>query len=106
MKSRSDQTVGYVVKMFPRLSETFIRNEIMELERQRLALRIFSLKRPTEAEARLAGAGVQAPISYLPERAHREPLRVLRAQLEVMWRYPGGYWRTLRHVLRGRELRS
>jgi glycosyltransferase involved in cell wall biosynthesis len=92
--------------MFPRLSETFIRNEILELERQGLALRIFSLKRPTEAEASLTGAGVQASITYLPERAHREPLRVLRAQLGVLRRYPRGYGRTLLHVLRGRQLLS
>src|SRR5436309_12542235 len=32
--------IGYVLKMFPRLSETFIRNEILELERQGLGLRI------------------------------------------------------------------
>src|SRR5205807_3742582 len=106
MKILPTQKIGYVVKMFPRLSETFIRNEILELERQGLALRIFSLKRPTDAEARLAGAAVQAPISYLPERVHREPLRVLQAHLGVMRRYPRGYWRTLLHGLRGRELRS
>jgi len=35
--------VGYIAKMFPRLSETFILNEVLELERQGLKLRIFSL---------------------------------------------------------------
>jgi glycosyltransferase involved in cell wall biosynthesis len=106
MKNPSPQKIGYVVKMFPRLSETFIRNEILELERQGLALRIFSLKRPAEAETRLAGGGVQAPITYLPERVYREPLRVLRAQLGVLRRYPRGYRRMLLHVLRRREMRS
>jgi glycosyltransferase involved in cell wall biosynthesis len=106
MKNFPPQKIGYVVKMFPRLSETFIRNEILELERQGLALRIFSLKRPTEAEARLAGTSVQAPINYLPERVYREPLRVLRAQLGVLWRYPRGYRRMLLHVLRRGEMRS
>ena len=33
--------VGYVLKMFPRLSETFILNEILELERQGVSLHIF-----------------------------------------------------------------
>src|SRR5437016_5173455 len=103
MRIHSPEEIGYVVKMFPRLSETFIRNEIMELERQGLALRIFSLKRPPEGDP-AAGAG--ARVSYLPERVYREPLRVLRAQLEVMRRYPRGYWRALLHVLKGRELRS
>ena len=100
------QRIGYVVKMFPRLSETFIRNEILEMERQGLALRIFSLKRPSEAEMRLADGGVRSPVTYLPDRIWREPLRVLRAQLGLLWRHPRGYKRTLLHVLRGRELRS
>jgi glycosyltransferase involved in cell wall biosynthesis len=106
MNNLSPHKIGYVVKMFPRLSETFIRNEILELERQGLALRIFSLKRPTDAETRLAGSGVQAPITYLPERVYREPLRVLRAQVGVLRRYPRGYRRMLLHVLRRDEMRS
>lgn len=106
MKNFPAQKIGYVVKMFPRLSETFIRNEILELERQGLALRIFSLKRPTQAEVLLAGEGVQAPITYLPERVYQEPLRVLRAQLGVLRRYPHGYRRMLLHVLRRREMAS
>ena len=106
MKVQLQHKIGYVVKMFPRLSETFIRNEVLELERQGLALRIFSLKRPSEPESRLARAAVKAPITYLPERLHREPLRVLLAQVGVMRRHWRGYRRTLLHVLRGRELRS
>ena len=100
------QQIGYIVKMFPRLSETFIRNEILELERQGLALRIFSLKRPVETWARGNDGRIRAPITYLPERVFREPFRVFRAQVGTFRRYPGGYVRTLRHVLRGRELGS
>lgn len=33
--------VGYVLKMYPRFSETFVVNEILALERQGLALDIF-----------------------------------------------------------------
>src|SRR5713101_7575243 len=98
--------IGYVVKMFPRLSETFIRNEILELERQGLDLRIFSLKRPSEAEARQSAAGVRSSVTYLPDRVWREPLRVMRAHMGVLLRFPRGYARTLFHDLWGRELRS
>src|SRR5712691_9869776 len=98
MTNGSRQTIGYIVKMFPRLSETFIRNEILELERQGLALRIFSLKQPAEAEARLAEGEVRSPISYLPDHPWQEPLRVLRAHLAVFRRFPRGYVRTLLHV--------
>lgn len=45
MQSRSAQLadVGYVLKVFPRLSETFVINEILELERQGLRVCVFSL---------------------------------------------------------------
>ena len=33
--------VGYLLKCFPRLSETFILNEVLELERQGLDLRVY-----------------------------------------------------------------
>ena len=40
--------IGYIVKMFPRFSETFILNEILELERQGAKVTVFSLLPPTE----------------------------------------------------------
>ena len=98
--------IGYVVKMFPRLSETFILNEILELERQGLVLHIFSLKRPAQSEAKMAAGAVRARITYLPDRIYHEPVRALRAQLGVLLTHPAGYLKTLLHVLRGRELRS
>ncbi len=106
MSSAPRPKIGYVVKMFPRLSETFILNEVLELERQGLDLRIFSLKRPTPDEARAAAQTARAPIIYLPERVHRELLRVLRAHLGVLRSHPRGYARALLHVVRGRDLGS
>src|SRR5215469_16973094 len=53
--------IGYVLKMFPRLSETFILNEILELERQGLALQIFSLKRPADSVTHAQSRLVQSP---------------------------------------------
>ena len=98
--------IGYVVKMFPRVSETFIRNEILELERQGLSLRIFSLKRPEDMGPRWTDSRVRASIVYLPQRVFREPFRVFRAQIGTLCRYSRGYSRTLMHVLRGREVGS
>jgi glycosyltransferase involved in cell wall biosynthesis len=106
MNSPTRPVVGYVLKMFPRISETFIRNEIGELERQGLGVRIFSLKRPARRADRQATGPVRAAVVYLPERLWREPFRAVRAQYGVLSRYPGGYLRTLAHVVGGRELRS
>jgi glycosyltransferase involved in cell wall biosynthesis len=61
--------------MFPRFSETFILNEILELERQGLELRIFSLKRPDDGVFHADVARIRAPVTYVPE----SPLRAARA---------------------------
>ena len=40
--------IGYVLKRFPRLSETFILNELLQLERLGVQVDVFSLLRPPE----------------------------------------------------------
>ena len=92
--------IGYIIKMFPRLSETFILNEILELEQQGMALRIFSMKHPTEAVAHQRAKAVRAPISYLPEKFSDAPLRILSAQCHVWRRFPGAWRRQLRNAVR------
>jgi glycosyltransferase involved in cell wall biosynthesis len=92
--------IGYIVKMFPRLSETFILNEILELEQQELALRIFSLKRPVDSVFHQQTQRVRSSISYLPETLGESPLRLAQAHFHV-WRYYRRPWRhTLRNTLR------
>ncbi len=59
--------VGYFVKMYPRLSETFILNEILELERRGVEVTIFSLKKPNEGRFHPQVAEVNAPVYYLDE---------------------------------------
>jgi glycosyltransferase involved in cell wall biosynthesis len=58
--------VGYVIKSYPRFSQTFIVNEILAHEAAGLELEIFSL-RPARDEPRHASVGrVRAPVTYLP----------------------------------------
>lgn len=58
--------VGYVLKRFPRLSETFILNEVLELERQGVDVEIFSLLRPPDELRHEMLSAVRAPVTYLP----------------------------------------
>ncbi|MFQ5498207.1 MAG: glycosyltransferase family 4 protein [Candidatus Zixiibacteriota bacterium] len=57
--------VGYVTKMFPRLSETFILNEILELERQGAKVTIFSIKKPSEGQFHPQLSQLKARVLYL-----------------------------------------
>jgi glycosyltransferase involved in cell wall biosynthesis len=75
--------IAVVVKGYPRLSETFIAQEILGLEQRGLALTIVSLRHPTDPAAHQMHRQIQASVLYLPEYLYQEPLRVLRAWLSV-----------------------
>ncbi len=59
--------VGYIAKMFPRLSETFVLNEILELERQGAEVVVFSAKKPNEGQFHPQLAQLKARIYYLED---------------------------------------
>ena len=72
-------SVAFVLKGYPRLSETFIAQEILALERRGLDIAIISLRRPTDRHSHPIHTEISAPVIYLPEFPAREPMRVLRA---------------------------
>jgi len=69
--------IAYILKMYPRFSETFIVNEILELERQGVDVRIYSLRKPDDGRFHASLARVKAPVIYAPEYPEMEPERVL-----------------------------
>lgn len=71
--------VGIVVKGYPRLSETFIAQELLGLETRGMRLHIISLRQPYDPTTHPIHGEIAAPVSYLPEYLWREPLRVLRS---------------------------
>ena len=71
--------VAVVVKGYPRLSETFIAQEILALERRGIEIVIVSLRRPTDRFTHPIHAEIRSPVHYLPEYLHEAPGRVLRA---------------------------
>lgn len=71
--------VAFILKGYPRLSETFIAQEIHGLERLGLDIHIYSLRPPREAERHPINARIAAPVTYLPERLGDDWGRVLRA---------------------------
>jgi glycosyltransferase involved in cell wall biosynthesis len=82
------------VKGYPRLSETFIAQELLALERRGLRPLIVSLRRPTDRRVHELNRRIEAPVLYLPEYLYREPGRVLRALARLPWRRP--FWRAAR----------
>jgi len=79
-----------VVKGYPRLSETFIAQELRGLELAGLDLVIVSLRHPTDKKRHAVHDEIAADLLYLPEYLYQEPLRVLRG-LWAARRQPGFY---------------
>jgi glycosyltransferase involved in cell wall biosynthesis len=88
MTAGSAPRVAVAMKGYPRLSETFIAQELLGLQQRGLAFEIWSLRHPTDAAKHLMHNQITAPVRYLPEYLHEEPLRVARGLLAALLR-PG-----------------
>ena len=63
--------VAYVVRSWPRLSQTFVLNEALAVERLGTELEIFSMVRSGEALVQRQVSTLAAPVHYLDEAAER-----------------------------------
>lgn len=71
-------SVAVILKGYPRLSETFIAQELRALEQRGLKLHFFSLRHPTDTSVHPVHREMKAAVTYLPEYLHDEPSRVWR----------------------------
>lgn len=91
-------TVAYLVKRFPRLSETFVLNEILEIRRQGLKVQLYALEDPREAISHPEAESLRPEVTYLHDagRGFRSWRRVIagasiqaltdpRATLRLAW---------------------
>lgn len=92
-------TIAYILKMYPRFSETFIVNEILELERQGVDVRIYSLHKPDDGRFHASLARVQAPVVYVPQYPLMEAGRVFAAHRALFQVDRSRYLRTLAYAL-------
>jgi glycosyltransferase involved in cell wall biosynthesis len=87
---RADLVV--VVNGFPRLSETFVLHELLELERRGVRIHLVALARPEDALQHEAVGALQADVEYLPESFEETPRSILRvAHAALFLRRPLSY---------------
>jgi glycosyltransferase involved in cell wall biosynthesis len=91
--------VGYILKMFPRFSETFIMNEILELERQGVEVTILSILPPTEGRFHPRVSDIRAEVRYLPPHRYSEFWNSLRNSNGYLRAHKKGYASALWHAL-------
>ena len=91
--------LGIVLKGYPRLSETFIINEILSLEQLGYQLQIFALRRPGEPQAHAAVRHVRASVTYIPDNFWKSFFAFVHANFRAWRRYTRPYWRALRFAV-------
>lgn len=74
-------TIGLLVKRFPKLSETFVLEEVLGLERLGVRLRLYTLAPPSDALVHPDVARVGAPVVQVPAAGWRLALAQLRLAL-------------------------
>lgn len=87
--------VGFILKGYPRLSETFIAQEMRLLESRGLELEIYSLRGPREKERHPVHNEIRAEVTYLPEYLS---LADLAPNLRAFRAFPAGYARAFAHA--------
>jgi glycosyltransferase involved in cell wall biosynthesis len=91
MYSLSTPVLGMILKGFPRISETFISNEILLLERTGFKIHIFSMRKPRESFQHSSVDQIRAMVDYLPETILNHLPLLLSANMRLVLRKPKTY---------------
>ncbi len=93
-----------LLKGYPRLSETFIAQEILSLEKAGFDIEIIAMREPHDVAIHPVHREIRAPYWYIPEYLHDAPVRVARS-LAAARKLPGfpAAWHAFRADL-GRDL--
>ncbi|TVM19990.1 colanic acid biosynthesis glycosyltransferase WcaL [Oceanidesulfovibrio indonesiensis] len=83
--------LGLVLKGYPRISETFIANEIRLLEELGFDIHIISMRKPRESFTHENVRRIQASVSYLPEHLYRNLHRFLYHNILLFLKHPRRY---------------
>lgn len=97
MKPALRRKLVVVLKGYPRLSETFIAQELYGLEQAGIELVLVSLRHPTDTRRHAVHDEIKAPVLYLPEYLHKEPVRLLKAVISRL--FAPGFFRVFRDFL-------
>ncbi|MCG6894238.1 MAG: glycosyltransferase family 4 protein [Desulfobacteraceae bacterium] len=89
-----------ILKGYPRISETFISNEILLLEAAGFRIHILSMRRPREDFTHASVGGIRAPVNYLPETLLVPLPLLLFYNLRRLLRFPRRYRTALQTAVR------
>ena len=94
------KALGFVLKGYPRISETFISNEILLLEKLGFTISIFSMRQPREAFSHESVKQIKASVDYLPETIRGHVWMLFKYNVLAAVKKPGAYARAFLLALR------
>jgi glycosyltransferase involved in cell wall biosynthesis len=97
--------LAYLLKTFPKLSETFILNEILGLEQLGVEVEIFSLRRPDEGQVHSAVSKVKGRVTYVSSTMPK-PVRFVWTWLQHLALFlanPAAYSKAVRFYIRDQK---
>ena len=92
--------LGMILKGYPRISETFISNEILLLETLGFAIHLFSMRQPRENFSHESVKKIRATVDYLPETLIKPLPRLLYHNLLLAAKTPLFYAGALKTACR------
>jgi glycosyltransferase involved in cell wall biosynthesis len=93
--------LAVLVKRFPRLSETFVLNEFLELRRQGLSVRLYAVMDPSETAVQPEAAALRHEVGYLRPGSW---LAMVPGMAGAAWRHRIGLPAVVRLLLSRRSL--
>jgi len=87
--------LGMILKGYPRISESFISNEILLLERQGISIHIFSMRHPRESFSHKSVQQIKARVDYLPQSILEALPQLLFYNLVLAVKKPSAYLRAI-----------
>ena len=99
MNSPHQRHLGMILKGYPRISETFISNEILLLEQIGFPIHLFSMRRPRENFTHQSVAHIRAGVDYLPETLLRPLPRLMVHNCLLAAQRPAVYARALKKAM-------
>ena len=92
-------TIGYILKGYPRISETFISNEIHLLEQLGFSLHLFSMREPRESFTHENVNQIRAAVDYLPSTLLLPLPRLLYHNFKLARERPQAYSEAFRLMI-------
>lgn len=85
--------LGFLVKTYPKISETFVLQEILELQKETFAMNIFSMQKPTDEQFHKAFDLVKPDVNYLSSE-NRQCNATINTHLQFICGKPRAYLKT------------